>query len=281
MLNLLDATIQIALSEDLAGGDLTSEATVHYNSTCHAEAIAKSSLIVCGFDVFRRSFELVDSTLVVKALVAEGELVSPGTVIWTVEGPTRAVLMGERTALNFTQRMCGIATFSRRCVDALPHGSRTRITDTRKTTPGLRRVERYAVRIGGAHNHRNDLGSAVLIKENHIRAAGGISKAVAAAKQRAPHTSRIEVEVESLHEFELALQSGADIIMLDNFDDAHVAQAIHLNAGKAIIEVSGGITFDRITSLAKLGVDCISMGALTHSASASDISLLIRDDQKA
>jgi nicotinate-nucleotide pyrophosphorylase (carboxylating) len=181
--------------------------------------------------------------------------------------------MAERTALNFAQRMSGIATLARSYVRALPAGSKTRVTDTRKTTPGLRALERYAVRTGGAHNHRDTLGSAVMIKDNHIQAAGGIAVAVERARARAPHTSKIEVEVASLAELDQALAAGADIVMLDNFDKADVAAGVTRAKGKALVEVSGGITLERIAELAAAGVDVISSGALTHSAPSADIAL--------
>ena len=193
-----------------------------------------------------------------------------------LEGPARSLLMGERTALNFVQRMSGTATLARACVDALPAGSKTRITDTRKTTPGLRALERYAVRAGGAFNHRNDLGSAVMIKDNHIVAAGGITAAVEKARARAPHTSKIEVEVTNLEQLEEALATGAEIVMLDNFDDELTKRAVErvrASSHRPLIEASGGITLERIGRLATIGVDIISVGALTHSAPAADISL--------
>jgi nicotinate-nucleotide pyrophosphorylase (carboxylating) len=191
-----------------------------------------------------------------------------------VEGSARSILMAERTALNFAQRMSGIATLARRYVGALPAGSRTRVTDTRKTTPGLRALERWAVRTGGAHNHRDTLGSAVLIKDNHIEAAGGIRTAIERARARAPHTSKIEIEVESLAALEEALAAGADIVMLDNFTPSDVETAARrAHEQGALVEVSGGITLERIADLARAGVDVISVGALTHSAPAADISL--------
>jgi nicotinate-nucleotide pyrophosphorylase (carboxylating) len=181
--------------------------------------------------------------------------------------------MGERTALNFVQRMSGIATLARRFVDALPPGSRTRVTDTRKTTPGLRALERYAVRTGGAHNHRDTLSSAVLIKDNHIVAAGGITEALKRARRLASHTSKIEVEVESMEALDEALDAGADIVMLDNFAPSALEDAVKRVGERAIVEVSGSVTLERISELAHLGVNVISVGALTHSAPAADIGL--------
>jgi nicotinate-nucleotide pyrophosphorylase (carboxylating) len=215
----------------------------------------------------------VDPKLEVAAIAAEGTIARAGDVLWSVRGSARSILMGERTALNFVQRMTGIATLARRYVSAVPVGARTRITDTRKTTPGLRMLERYAVRTGGAHNHRDTLGSAVLIKDNHIATAGGITRAVTRARQRAPHTSKIEIEVESLVQLDEALEAGADIVMLDNFSPGDIDEAIRRSNGRALVEVSGGITLERIAVLSRAGVDVISVGALTHSAPSADIGL--------
>jgi nicotinate-nucleotide pyrophosphorylase (carboxylating) len=273
---LIDPILENALREDLAGGDVTAEACVDLATQASATALAKSPLVVCGAPVFRRVFELLDPQVRFEALVDEGTKVARGTVIWRVSGPARSLLMGERTALNFVQRMSGTASLARACVEAVPPGSSTRITDTRKTTPGLRMLERYAVRMGGAHNHRDQLGSAVMIKDNHIVAAGGIALAVHRARTSAPHTSRIEVEVADLAELEQAIVAGADIIMIDNFSDELTQTAVHRCRAltpRPMLEASGGITLERIRRLAELGVDVISVGALTHSAPAADISL--------
>jgi nicotinate-nucleotide pyrophosphorylase (carboxylating) len=244
-----------------------------------AEALAKSPLVVCGGAVFQRVFQLVDPDVRVEQVMPDGADASGRAIVWRVEGAARSLLMAERTALNFVQRMSGTATLARACVAALPARSKTRITDTRKTTPGLRMLERYAVRTGGAHNHRDHLGSAVMIKDNHIAAAGGIRVAVERARARAPHTSRIEVEVTSLAEVDEAVSAGADIIMLDNFTleltKTAVARVANL-VPRPLLEASGGITLDRIGELARAGVDVISVGALTHSAPAADISLDFR-----
>ncbi|HEY6561172.1 MAG TPA: carboxylating nicotinate-nucleotide diphosphorylase [Polyangiaceae bacterium] len=270
---MLDDVVSRALAEDLAGGDLTSEAIVDPDARAVARALAKSPLVVSGGDVFARVFYRVDPGLRVERLLADGHKAAAGAELWIVEGRTRSILMGERTALNFVQRMSGIATTARAYVDAVPQGSATRITDTRKTTPGLRALERYAVRCGGAFNHRDSLGSAVLIKDNHIEAAGGVTAAVTRARAHAPHTSRIEIEVESLEMLDEALAAGADIVMLDNFAPADIARAVERARGRALVEVSGGITRERIAALAGAGVDIVSVGALTHSAPAADISL--------
>ena len=269
---LLPAVVR-ALAEDLEGGDITTEATVELEAEATANASARSEVVVCGGDVFRAVFAEVDPKLEIATLAADGAVVRPGDVLWTVRGNARSILMGERTALNFVQRMTGIATLARKYVSALPPNVTTRITDTRKTTPGLRMLERYAVRTGGAHNHRDTLGSAVLIKDNHIVAAGGIGRAVARARMRAPHTSRVEVEVESLSQLDEAIAAGADIVMLDNFTPSNIDAAVARAKGRALVEVSGGITLERVAALAKAGVDVISVGALTHSAPAADIGL--------
>lgn len=267
--------VALALEEDLASGDLTGEATLDRTIRAQANAIAKSELVVCGGALFRACFHALDPELQVELLCEDGHLVKAGTVIWRVAGPALPLLQAERSALNFVQRLSGIATLTRRYVQAVPAGSRTRITDTRKTTPGLRALERYAVRVGGGHNHRDNLGAAVMIKDNHIAAVGSISQAVARARAHAPHTSKIEVEVESLTMLDEALSAGADIIMLDNFPQPDLAEAVRRAQGRALLEVSGGITLERITQLASLGIDVISVGALTHSAPAADISLRV------
>jgi nicotinate-nucleotide pyrophosphorylase (carboxylating) len=274
---LLDALIDRTLEEDLAGGDLTTEACVDEAALAIGTAVARKPLVVCGGAVFRRVFERIATSVEFETLTDEGAFVAVGATLWRVRGPARALLSGERTALNLAQRMSGTATLARRFVEALPEGSTTRIVDTRKTTPGLRALERYAVRVGGAHNHRDSLGSAVLIKDNHIVAAGGIEIAIERARARAPHTSRIEVEVASLSELERAIAARADIIMIDNFSmaDVHaaVARVKALGPARPLLEVSGGITLERIRELASAGVDVISAGALTHSAPAADIAL--------
>jgi nicotinate-nucleotide pyrophosphorylase (carboxylating) len=270
---LLDQLVDLALTEDLAGGDLTTEATVGVSERAIARAVAHSPLVVCGGDVFARVFYRVDPGVRVERCLADGKRAKPDDVLWIAEGATRSLLMAERTALNFAQRMSGTASLTRHFVDALPANTLTRIVDTRKTTPGLRFLERYAVRAGGGYNHRDNLGSAVLIKDNHIVAAGGVREAIERAQKHAPHTSRIEIEVESLDMLDEALEAGADIVMLDNFADNQIAVAVERAHGRALVEVSGGITLERIPALAAAGVDVISVGALTHSAPAADIGL--------
>ncbi|MBI5535317.1 MAG: carboxylating nicotinate-nucleotide diphosphorylase [Deltaproteobacteria bacterium] len=265
--------IERALLEDLGSGDITTEATVEAGAQAMAIAVARSPLVVCGGDVFCAVFKRLDASIQFESLVEDGQRVERGAHLWKLRGPARAILMGERVALNLTQRMSGVATLTRAFVDALPAGSPTRVVDTRKTTPGLRALERYAVRVGGGRNHRDNLSSAVLIKDNHIVAAGGIESAVKRARERAPHTSRIEIEVANLAELDTALALGCEIIMIDNFSHADMLEAVKRGKGKAILEVSGGVKLDRIRDLASAGVDVISAGALTHSAPAADIAL--------
>jgi nicotinate-nucleotide pyrophosphorylase (carboxylating) len=270
----VDGVIERALAEDLATTDITTMATVPAKSRAHAELWAKAPMTLCGLPVFARVFRRLDPRAAVHVLVDEGAAVGPHTRVAEVEGDARAVLAAERTALNLVQRMSGVATATRAYVEAA--AGRCRITDTRKTTPGLRALERYAVRCGGGHNHRNDLGSGVLIKENHIRCAGGITAAISSVRTAAPHGMRIECEVTSLEELREALEAEVDAVLLDNMSDDEVRQAVELVKRRAIIEVSGGVTLDRISSLASLGIDLISVGAITHSAPAADLSLLLR-----
>lgn len=270
---LIDAILVRALEEDLGAGDVTTEACVPADASATAHGVARRELVVCGGPVAARVFALVDPSVRFEIEVGDGTTAAAGTTIWTVSGSARALLMAERVALNLVQRMSGIATATRRHVDALPKGSKTRITDTRKTTPGLRLLERYAVRMGGGHNHRNDLGSAVLIKDNHIVAAGGVRAAIERARARAPHTSKIECEVDSLEQLEEAIAAGADIVLLDNMSTETVEEAVRRTRGRALLEASGGITLERIAELARAGVDAISVGALTHSTPAADVAL--------
>jgi nicotinate-nucleotide pyrophosphorylase (carboxylating) len=270
---IVERIVSLALEEDLVSGDLTTEACIEPRAQAVAHAVARKAVVACGADVFARVFARVDASLVFEGHVADGASVGPGARLWTVLGSARSILMGERVALNFVQRMTGIATQARKYVDALPPGSSTRITDTRKTTPGLRPLERYAVRVGGAFNHRDNLGAAVLIKDNHIKACGGVRAAIERAHARAPHTAKIECEIDSLDQLEEALSAGADIVLLDNMPTPMVAEAVARTAGRALLETSGGITPERVRELALAGVDAISVGALTHSVPAADIGL--------
>jgi nicotinate-nucleotide pyrophosphorylase (carboxylating) len=270
---VIERIVRIALEEDVARGDVTSEATVDASTVGRAVFAAREPLVLCGLAVVEAVFRLTAPDVRVIPRAKDGEHLGVGAVAAEVEGPARGILLGERVALNFVQRLSGVATQTRRYVEALPAGSRTRIADTRKTTPGLRALERWAVRCGGGHNHRDDLSSAVLIKDNHVAAAGGVRVAIERARAYAPHTSRVECEVDSFPQLEEALAAGADVILLDNFDDDAVARAIELARGRAILEASGGITLARIATLGALGIDVISSGALTHSARAVDLGL--------
>lgn len=269
----LSRIVAAALAEDLGRGDITTDACVPPNVPGKCVFRSRSDLVVTGGAIIGEVFRQIDTAVEVHDLVLDGTQLAPGGVLARVTGPAASLLKGERVALNFLQRLCGVATLTRRYVDALPSGSKTRIADTRKTTPGLRALERRAVRAGGGHNHREDLGSAVLIKDNHVAAAGGVTAAIVRCRDQAPHTSRIECEVDSIAQLEEALVANVDIVLLDNFSDAQVEQAVALTKGRAILEASGGITLERVTKLAQLGVDVISVGALTHSAPAVDIGL--------
>ena len=270
---ILAETIRRALSEDIDRGDLTTEACIEPSTMGAATLNARDRVVVCGLPMLEEVYAQLDLMIDVESHVQDADLVEVGTALATISGPATSILLGERVALNFMQRLTGVSSMTRRFVDSLPEGSPTRITDTRKTTPGLRAFERYAVRCGGGHNHREDLGAAVLIKDNHIAAAGGVSRAIERARAYAPHTCRIECEVDRRDQLQEALAAGADIIMLDNFDDEQVRDALALVAGRALIEVSGGITVDRVASLGAMGVDVISVGALTHSSPSSDLGL--------
>ncbi len=262
-----------ALEEDLAAGDVTTEACIDDNSNSVANAVARHDLIACGSNVAACVFEMVDPDLKFEELIADGTSVQKGQILWRVTGKTRSILMGERVALNFVQRLSGIATMTHTYVKAIPPGFHTRISDTRKTTPGLRAFERYAVRMGGGFNHRDNLSSAVLIKDNHIAACGGVTTAIKRAKTYASHTCRIECEVETLEQLKEALDVGVDVVLLDNMPPLSIVEAVKLAKGRAIIEASGGITLTHIEELARAGVDVISTGAITHSAPAADIGL--------
>lgn len=270
---VLADVVRRALSEDIDRGDVTTAACIAPTAVGAASLVARERVIVCGLPVLEEVYAQIDLLVDVETHVEDGDLVEAGTTLATLSGPAPSILLGERVALNFMQRLTGIATMTRRFVDALPDRSATRITDTRKTTPGLRAFERYAVRCGGGYNHREDLAAAVLIKDNHIAAAGGCREAIERARAYAPHTCRIECEVETRAQLEEALEAGADIIMLDNFDDEAVREALDLIRGRAIVEVSGGIRLERIAVLGALGVDVISVGALTHSPPSCDLGL--------
>jgi len=266
--------IDLALEEDAGLGDLTSRAIFPPAHRSQAFISAGHDLVICGLDVAARVFTRVDPELQVKLTARDGDLVQTGQKVLTVTGPTAALLTAERTALNFLQRLSGIATQSHRFASAVSN-TEVRIVDTRKTTPGYRALEKYAVRCGGCVNHRSSLGEHVLIKDNHITAAGSLIRAVELARAAAPHLSRIEVEAKTTAEVRAALKAKADVILLDNMTPAQVQSAVGLIAGVALVEVSGGVRFETLRAYALPGVDVISIGALTHSAAAADLSLTL------
>lgn len=271
----LEALIKRALQEDLGQGDLTTAATVAPGQPGRARITVKEPhMIFCGGILIEPVFRLAGAQPAIASLAPEGKQLKAGDIIADVEGGLSGLLIGERTALNFMQLMSGIATLTRQYVDAIK-GTRARIVDTRKTHPGLRAVEKYAVRAGGGHNHRFGLDSGILIKENHIAAAGSIRSAVERAKKMAPHTMRIELECETLEQVEEAMKTGVDVILLDNMSVEQLKRAREITGDKMILEASGGITLDTVRAIAETGVDLISVGALTHSARAVDISMRI------
>ena len=269
-----DHLIDLALEEDAGLGDVTSRAIFSATHRSRGFIDAKQDLVLCGLAVARRVLERVDPALEARLLARDGERVGPGARVLAVSGPTASLLTAERTALNFLQRLSGIATLSRRFADAVA-GTGVRIVDTRKTTPGWRALEKYAVRCGGCFNHRSSLGEHVLIKDNHIAAAGSIARAVAAARAAAPHLAKIEVEAKTPAEVKAALAAKAEVILLDNMTPAQVRRAVEVIAGAAMVEVSGGVRFETLRDYALPGVDVISIGALTHSATAVDLSLTV------
>ena len=264
--------VRRALDEDLGAGDVTTDATVDPAQRARGVFIVKAPCVVAGLDVAAETFRPVDASVAVACRRLDGERCAPGDEIAVVTGPARALLIAERTALNFLQRLSGIATRTRQFVDAA--AGRITILDTRKTTPTLRALEKYAVAAGGGTNHRTGLYDAILIKDNHVRLAGGVAEAVARTRRRSPQL-RIEVEAETLAEVDEALGCGADIILADNMSPADVRETVARARGRAKVEISGGVTLDRIQELGATGADYVSVGALTHSAPAVDISFEI------
>ncbi|MDD4510103.1 MAG: carboxylating nicotinate-nucleotide diphosphorylase, partial [Oscillospiraceae bacterium] len=253
-------------------GDITTESCVPETTYIHGYFLAKEDFVVCGLPVLQRVFELVGKAVKVTLRVHDGQRVLKGDILADIEGPARAVLTGERTALNFLQHLSGIATYTAQVVNAVS-GTKARITDTRKTTPGLRILEKYAVQVGGGSNHRMGLSDGVLIKDNHIVAAGGIAAAVAAARSSISHMLKIEVETTNLAEIDEALKAHADIIMLDNMTNEQMKQAVLHIGGRALVEASGNMGDRDLRAVAETGVDLISIGALTHTVRTADISL--------
>ena len=271
----LDQSIQLALREELQTGDLTTDAIFYGNHESEALLVAKSKGIFAGKEVFQRVFQKLDSRVVFEWYVGEGEGLSPGKIIGKVMGPTAALLKGERTALNFVQRMSGIATLTRLFVQEV-EGTNAQIVDTRKTLPGLRAFDKWAVRVGGGKNHRMGLYDAVMIKDNHIDAAGGIDVAMARVKDAVGHMVKIEVEARTPEEVALSVKAGADVVLLDNMPIEDMAEMVRQYGHLVLLEASGNMGLDTVKAVAKTGVQLISVGALTHSVQAMDISFVIK-----
>ena len=269
-----DHLIDLALDEDAGLGDVTSRAIFPDRHTSRAFVYAGHDLVICGLEAAARVFARVDPALKVELVARDGDRVKKDGVVLRVSGPTAALLTAERTALNFLQRLTGVATQSRKYAAAVD-GTGVRIVDTRKTTPGWRALEKYAVRTGGCVNHRSSLGEHVLIKDNHIAAAGSLTKAVKLARAAAPHLAKIEVEAKTLAEVKEAVRAAADVILLDNMTPSQVRAAVATIGGSAVVEVSGGVRYETLREYALPGVDVISIGALTHSAPAADLSLTL------
>jgi nicotinate-nucleotide pyrophosphorylase (carboxylating) len=272
----VDRIIENALLEDIHTGDITTQAVVSGTRKARAHLLAKEPFVLAGIQVAARVFHLLDPQTIFTPRFQDGDSPVEGDILADIAGDATFLLQGERVALNLLQRMSGIATLTARYTEAV-QGTKARIVDTRKTTPGLRQLEKYAVRVGGGRNHRTGLYDGVLIKENHISAAGGITVAVERARAFIPHTLRIEVETETIDQVAEALNAGADIIMLDNMDLETMRRAVALVAGKALLEASGGVNLATVGEIAATGVDIISVGALTHSARAMDISMLLEE----
>ena len=270
----VDRLIDLALDEDIGPGDLTTDPLLPAGCPGRGEIVAKQDLILCGVEIVRRVFARIDGAVSCRSVFPDGTRVSAGRVVMTLEGPLPSLLRGERTALNFLQRLSGIATHVRRWVQAMGR-CRARLVDTRKTTPGWRVLEKYAVRTGGAANHRMGLYDGVLIKDNHIAACGGIRPAVERLRQNVSHLVKIEVEVSDMEQVDEALAAGVDVIMLDNMDLDRIRAAVAHIAGRVLVEVSGNVRRKDLKALAETGVDLISAGALTHQALAVDLSMRI------
>ncbi len=271
---LVKQLIDIALEEDLGRGDVTTSLCVPENATALGRVIAKDDLIVSGLDLFIEVMHSVDPSIIVKSTIEEGMAVKTNKEMALLSGKAASLLMAERVALNFLQRLCGTATLTDRYVKEA-RGTGIRLADTRKTTPGMRYLERRAVIAGGGANHRVDLGGGILIKENHIEAAGSIENAVKLCKENGPHPLKIEIEVTNQDELKRAITAGADIVMLDNMTPDEIKESIKIADGRVVLEASGGINLKTVGAFAKTGVDIISVGAFTHSAPCSDISFLI------
>jgi len=270
--------LDLALEEDVGRGDVTSASVIDETQEAEADIIAGERAVVCGLGILEAVFTRFDWRTRVRAKVSDGDPVSKGTLVASVRGPAQALLAGERTALNFLQHLSGVATLTQAFV-AASEGAKVRVADTRKTTPGARSLQKYAVRTGGGANHRSDLASGILIKDNHIALVGSVREAIRRARAGAPHVLRVCVEVDDLKQLDEALEAGAEVILLDNFqirDMAEAVKRVRERAPKTVVEASGGVSLDRIRDISKTGVDVISIGALTHSARAIDFSCDIR-----
>lgn len=272
--HVLHRIMQTALEEDIGSGDITTSSALSGEEQGRAEAIAKSALVVAGIDVFRDAFLYLDAELSFTAYKKDGDSAAPGERVAEISGRLSSILTAERVALNIFQRMCGIAGTTRLFADAVK-GTKARVLDTRKTSPGMRLLDKYAVRVGGGYNHRFGLFDGVLIKDNHIAAVGGIAEAVARVRRQVPHTIRIEVEVKNIVELEEAIATGADTVMLDNMAVEDMSEAVRIAGGRVLLEASGNVSLAGVRRIAETGVDFISVGMLTHSVSAADISLKI------
>jgi nicotinate-nucleotide pyrophosphorylase (carboxylating) len=270
---LVDQIIRNALTEDIGTGDVTTAATILPGTMASAELVAKEDFVLAGVGVAQKVFQTLDSETAFEALIADGQTVKKGEVLAWIKGEAAVLLQGERVALNLLQRMSGVATLTSQFVREV-EGTGAVIVDTRKTTPGLRALEKYAVRMGGGGNHRMALYDGVLIKENHVAAAGGIDKAVSRAKENTPHTLKVEVEVRNQGEVAEALEAGADILLLDNMDLEQLQAAVEQVGDKAVTEASGGVNLETVRAIAETGVRLVSIGALTHSYRSVDISML-------
>lgn len=270
---VLDPILRRVLEEDIGTGDVTTMATIQPGTQASAELVAKENFVLSGIDVARRVFHLLSAETAFEKLIEDGQPVKRGDVLAWIKGDAAVLLQGERVALNLLQRMCGVATLTAEFVKEVGDTGAI-IVDTRKTTPGLRVLEKYSVRMGGGGNHRMALYDAVLIKENHVAAAGGITSAVSRARQNVPHTQKVEVEVRNQDEVAEALDAGADILLLDNMSTEELRAAVEMIDGRAITEASGGVNLETVRDIAETGVRLISVGALTHSYRAVDISML-------
>ncbi|HYA40901.1 MAG TPA: carboxylating nicotinate-nucleotide diphosphorylase [Syntrophobacteraceae bacterium] len=268
----MDELLRQALAEDIGSGDVTTLCVIPADLHGSAVVFGREPFVLSGSKPFRRVFELLDPQISVNCLFEDGQQVGPDVAVFRIEGKVRTLLTAERTALNFAQRLCGIATMTRKMVDAL-RGTGCRLLDTRKTTPLLRSLEKEAVRHGGGKNHRFGLADGILIKDNHIAAAGGLKESVRLARQNAPHTLRIEVEVENIEQLDEAIAAGADVVLLDNFTPDRLKEAVAVARGRVLLEASGGVNLETVRSIAQTGVDFVSCGSLTHSAKAIDLTM--------